>query len=619
VIGRVLLVGRLAVKDLGHRRAQAVLLLLAIAAGAATLTLGLSLRGTTNNPYARTRAATNGPDVVATVVTGGSNASGPAETAKPGGPNATGTTGAANAEAAPLLPLELASGVIAHSGPFPVTWRLLHEGHTTGGAEVEGRSTAFSSVDQPKLMRGTWVRPGAVVVEASFASALGVHVGDRLSLGGSSFAVTGTAVTAAVPAYPSVCGRSLGCFLAGTVSAYNPGLVWATQADAEHIAGTSGPDAYFLNLKINDPAGASGFANRYDNNASPTAPTLYSWQSLRDGDAQVIAKVQKVLITGSWLLALLAVASVAVLVGGRMAEQTRRVGLLKAVGGTPRFVAVVLLFEHVLVGLCASGVGLLVGWRVAPLIDRPGAGLLGAPSAPSLTGSTAALVVAVALAVAIVATFVPAIRAARQSTVTALNDSARSPRRSTTVITLSAHLPPSLLLGARLAVRRPRRLLLSVFSVAVTTSGLVAVLIVRATSTTWTLSPPVARATTIISVMLIVLAAVNAVFIAWTTALETRHPAALARAIGATPEQVTTGLSVAQLPPALLGALLGIPGGIGIYDGARNGRGPTTLPSALWLVAMVVLTLLVIVVISAVPTRVGARRPVAEVLQAEAA
>jgi putative ABC transport system permease protein len=129
----------------------------------------------------------------------------------------------------------------------------------------------------------------------------------------------------------------------------------------------------------------------------------------------------------------------------------------------------------------------------------------------------------------------------------------------------------------------------------------------------------VGQATTIISVMLIVLAAVNAVFIAWTTALEVRHPAALARALGATPEQITTGLSVAFLPPALLGALLGIPGGIGIYDAARNGGGATTLPSALWLVAIVVLTLLVIAVLTAIPTRIGARRPAAEVLQAETA
>ena len=74
---------------------------------------------------------------------------------------------AANAEAAPLLHLQHAAGVVEHSEPFPVTWTSLQKGHTTGGAEVEGRNSAFSSVDQPKLTQGTWVRPGGVVVEAA--------------------------------------------------------------------------------------------------------------------------------------------------------------------------------------------------------------------------------------------------------------------------------------------------------------------------------------------------------------------------------------------------------------------------------------------------------------------
>jgi len=63
--GRLLLIWRLTRTDLRHRPAQTLLLLLAIAAGAATLTLGLALHGTLDNPYGRTRAATNGPDVVA--------------------------------------------------------------------------------------------------------------------------------------------------------------------------------------------------------------------------------------------------------------------------------------------------------------------------------------------------------------------------------------------------------------------------------------------------------------------------------------------------------------------------------------------------------------------------
>ncbi|MEN3362585.1 MAG: putative transport system permease protein [Mycobacteriales bacterium] len=617
-MGRLLLVYRLAGKDLRHRPAQALLLLLAIAAGTATLTLALALHGTTDDPYARTRIATNGPDVVATVVQGGSNLPGPAAAAT-ASPGASATAASDRATPAALLPLQHAPGVVARSGPFPVLWRVLRIGERTGSAEIEGRSPDPAPVDQPKLLQGTWLRPGGVVVEAGFASAVHIRVGDRLNLGGTDFRVLGTAVTAAIPAYPDTCAKAEGCFLANQVAAHNPGLVWATQADTEHLAGSFGPDAYFLNLKLDDPTTTAAFVARYPADASPTAAVLVSWQSIRDGNAQTLDKVRTVLMTGSWFLALLALASVAVLVGGRMVEQTRRVGLLKAVGGAPWLVAVVLLLEHILVGLCAAITGLVVGWLAAPLIDGPGAGLLGAAGEPAITGATIASVVALALAVAVLATFAPAVRAAGQSTVAALNDSARQPRRRATVIKLSAHLPAPLLLGARLAARRPRRLLLSTFSVAVTTSGLVlvAILVTHASTAGKYLDPRVTQATTIISVMLAVLAAVNAVFVAWTTALDTRHPAALARALGATPGQITIGLSTAQLLPALLGTLLGIPGGIGIYAAAKNGPDPLTLPPAWWFASLSLATLLIIAVLTAVPTRIGARRPAAQILQAE--
>lgn len=604
-MGRLLLVHRLAVRDLRHRPAQAVLLLLAIAAGVATLTLGLALQGTTDHPYARTRVATHGPDVVATVLTGGANP-GPATTARPG-------AGPVRAQADPLLPLEHAPGVAASSGPFPVTWTVLRHGSTTGSAEIEGRGTTRSTVDQPKLLNGTWIRPGGIVVEAGFASAAGIHVGDRLTLAGHAFRVVGTAVTAAVPAYPNACVT--GCFLANAAAAHNPGLVWATTSDTATLAGPDGPDAYFLNLRLTNPSSAPAFAAHHNAATTPGAPYLLTWQQLRDGNAHTLATVRQILVTGSWLLALLAVASVAVLVGGRMADQTRRVGLLKAVGGSAGLVAVVLLFEHVLVGVCAAALGLTVGWLTAPLIDAPGAGLLGAAGAPSIGATTIVAALALALGVAAVATLVPAVRAARRGTVAALRDSARAPRRRAAVIRLSTHLPPPLLLGTRLVVRRPGRLLLSVFSVAVTASGLVVVMILHIRSSSWAVGRPVTQATNVITVMLVVLAAVNAVFIAWTTALETRHTAALARALGATPRQLTAGLSAAQLLPALAGALLGLAGGLGLYAAASTDT--ATLPPVPWLAALVAATLLAIAALTAIPTHLSARRPVTTVLRAE--
>src|SRR6266516_3997212 len=58
-------------------------------------------------------------------------------------------------------------------------------------------------------------------------------------------------------------------------------------------------------------------------------------------------------------------------------------------------------------------------------------------------------------------------------------------------------------------------------------------------------------------------------------------------------------------------------GPIGIGSAAKNGPGPTTIPSALWLVVMVAGTLLAVGVLTAIPGRIGARRPVTQVLQAE--
>ncbi len=108
--------------------------------------------------------------------------------------------------------LEAGPGGVTHSsGPYPVTTAVLRFGGITGGAEVEGRDATRALVDQPKVTQGGWVRPGGVVVERSFADALGVHVGDAITLNGRSFQVAGVAVTAALPPFPQIC--LVGCNL----------------------------------------------------------------------------------------------------------------------------------------------------------------------------------------------------------------------------------------------------------------------------------------------------------------------------------------------------------------------------------------------------------------------
>ena len=122
----------------------------------------------------------------------------------------------------------------------------------------------------------------------------------------------------------------------------------------------------------------------------------------------------------------------------------------------------------------------------------------------------------------------------------------------------------------------------------------------------------------VLTVVLVALAVLNAIFTTWATVLDARRASALARALGATPRQVSAGLAAAQVLPALPGALLGVPLGIGLFAAANHG-GVVTIPPAWWLVAAVLGTLIAVAGLATIPARIGARRPVAEILQAETA
>ena len=622
-MGKAVLICRLAARDLRHHPVQAVMLLLAIAAGATTLTLGLSLHGVTNHPYAQTRAATRGPDLVAQI-------SGPAT--GPSGPRQGSVPPRVLAQVRALIH---ASGATGHSGPYPVASTFLRAGGRTAPVEVEGRDQAPASIEQPKVTAGSWVRPGGVVVERTYAAALGIGVGSPITLNGWPFTVAGIAVTAAAPPYPNLCiwpgGGTCGVFdlpsHGFSVSDY--GLVWATKPDARVLAPRTAPLWYFLDLRIPDPARAGALATAYDNtHLAASDPVLISWQSIAAADGLLVQDEQQVLSPAAWLLCVLAVGSVAVLVGGRMAEHTRRVGLLKAVGSTPELVAATLLAENLGLALIAAVAGLGIGWLAAPLVTSPGSGLVGTPGAPSLTLASTGEVVAVALLVALAATLVPAVRAARTSTVSALADAARPPRRRGGLIRLSRRLPIPLLLGLRLVARRPRRALLSAASIAVTVTGIVAVLAFHATNderrfggSSGLINPVVSRderLLLVLTVVLLTLATINAAFTAWATVLDTRHASALVRALGASQWQVTAGLAAAQVLPALPGAIVGIPAGIVLFEVASSG-GVLTVPPAWWLLAAVLGILVTVAALTTIPARLATRFPPGELLQSELA
>jgi putative ABC transport system permease protein len=617
-MGKALLVYRLAVRDLRHHAAQAVLLVVAIVAATATLTMALSMNGVTSQPYSATKAATDGPDVVAYL------------------------TSAGQAKA-----LVHAPGVASSSGPYPVVAATIGFDGRTAGAFAQGRGQEPAAVDRPYVTAGSWVRPGGVVLERTFAEALGAQVGDVVTLNGQRFTVAGIAVTAAQAPYPNLC-----YFTASSCPPWltvpggdwrNVGMIWMTEAGALGLASKANPltATYVLNLKLGNPADADAFAQqRFVPPPQPSGssgftppylgPMFSTWDGIASADALLVQDAQSVLEPGALLLALLAIASVTVLVGRRLSEYARRVGLLKAVGGTPGTVAAMFLAENLALALLAAVVGLIAGSLAAPLLTNPGAALVGAPGAPSLTAVTAAKVVGVALAVALAATLIPAIRAARTSTVAAINDVARPPRRRGALVRMSAGLPVPVLFGLRLVGRRPRRALLSAANIAVAVTGLVAVLSFHATVNSRLgtgasmiaggLSDPVVtrdeQMLTVITILLVVLAALKAIFTTWATVIDARRASALMRALGARDTQVGSGLVVAQVLAALPGAIAGVPLGIGLFAAVVNNG---SVPPVSWLVAVVFGALIAMAALTVIPARMGSRQPVAEVLQAEAA
>jgi putative ABC transport system permease protein len=301
------------------------------------------------------------------------------------------------------------------------------------------------------------------------------------------------------------------------------------------------------------------------------------------------------------------VASVANIVAGRIVDQRRRVGLLKAVGAGPAMIAAVHLAEYLVIGLAAAGTGLTAGWLAAPALTNPGA---------VLPGSILALAIAAAAALA------PVLRAATTDTVHALADAATPPRRRGWRVWLSRRMPTALLIGVRINARRPRRARLVMVNTLITTTAFTAVLMGLAQDPRVKLgetklanpqSTRTLQAMLLVVVVLCVLALINAIVSTWTAVLDARHPLAVARTLGATPTQVTVGMAVAQLLPAIPGVALGVPAGIGLYLVASPGN--QQYPPTPWMLALALTVLLTVAALTATPTLAATRRPVADTLQ----
>ncbi|GAA2662936.1 hypothetical protein GCM10010400_22670 [Streptomyces aculeolatus] len=591
--GRLLLIWRLVARDIRRRPGEAVVLLLAVTAATASLTLGMATDNAVVGGYLKTREVTAGPDVTAITT-------------------ATGPTALAGRIAD-------APGVDQVAAPVPgFSTTVRAHGHTENTA-VEGRERTASAVDRPLVTSGTWVRSGGAVVERGFAQALGVRVGDRVTIGGRAYPVVGTAVSAATAVYP------WGNWAEGPGPSDGGGRIWLTTDDARAAAGDESL-LYLLNIKLSDPGAARGWAGTVltDDLRGRDWVNTHSWQTFVDDNTRLLRSVQPALVVGGGLLAAASVVTLASLAAVRGPRDHRRAGLFQAVGATPRTVAAMLLAQYLLLTVVSAVAGVTVGCLTAPALADPSAGLLNTAAPPTTGIITTATVLA--LLVTLIGTLGPVLRTVRSSTVDTLADPAHPTAYRPRLTAMTAHLPTPLLIGVRLIARRPGRAVLSAVGTAATTVMVTAVLTFQVS-----LEADTARGASAVeeirnavtghvmlgaTVALVALSVLNTVFVGWSAAVQARRALAVTRTLGATPGQVIAALCTAQLLPAVGAIAVGIPLGIGLF---ALFSAVVVTPPGTWLATAAPAALLAVAALTALPAWLHTRSPAGRVLNAEPA
>ncbi|MER5753659.1 FtsX-like permease family protein [Streptomyces sp. NPDC002088] len=588
-MGRLLLIWRLIVRDLRRRPGEAAMFLIAVTAATAALAMGLATDNTVATAYAKTRTATAGPDVMVSTTD----------------PDPSGIAAR----------LAQAPGVTALGGPFFAFDTTIRANGRSAHSAVEGRGGSRSAVDRPLVTAGSWVRPGGAVIERGFAQALGVRVGDSITVGGRGYPVVGTAVSAATSVYPWGDPAQVGPSDAG-------GMVWLTTTDA-HAAAGDAPVVHLIHLKLSDPAATDAFGSSAAVQAIGADGRLsyHYWQDVLHTDMAMIRFTRPTLVIGGWLLAVAAIVTLAALTALRAARDQRRAGLFKAVGAGPGTVTAVLLTQYLLLTVLATALGLAAGTVAAPELADPSAGLLNTVSPPGT--DTVVGTVFLAVVVALAGTLGPVLRAARASTVHALADPAHPLTHRPRLNAMTAYLPTSLLLGVRLLARRPGRAALASAGTAATTIMVTAVLTwhteLNAAPDFVRFGPIEVRTDQTGQVLLAVtlalgaLSTLNTALLGWSTAVQARRALTITRALGATPGQVVSALCVAQLLSAVPGLAAGIPAGLCLYWLF----GDTVTPPASWLLTTALVILTAVGALTALPAWAHTRHPAGRALNTE--
>jgi putative ABC transport system permease protein len=614
------LIVRLAWRNLRKHPQQAIVLLLVMCVSTTTVSLGLALNETAHQPWNRLHDTINGFHVRAVAGYHTEAQQLMQELPQPDRENVAHADGLLSALAAE-------PEVAQASGPWPL---LLTRGRI-GGVSLplwaEVRDPEPAAVSQPLMTSGRWLdgSDDVVVLEDGMASLLKVKPDDEVTIGGHHMRVLGSAMTTSIGRYPTE----------------SPAAIWTNRATAAKLRAAGAiPLGAVVELRLTRLQDAATFvAVRSHDPAYTLAGSLRTWERARTRATQMAALTLALSII-AMLLAGLTVATAAVLVTGRMAARSIQIGVLKAIGVTPRQALGMVMVEYLAVAMVAAAIGVVAGTLLSPLVVRNMVNLYGAPAAPPITWQRAAIALAAALAVVAVGSVQPALRGVRQSTMRALTAGVRPPRRSSRVARLAARIgvPLPVVLGVRSALRRPGRTIANATGLALGVTMVVLGLGIYHGAQDFLGTPAandvealarIGNAILIEEVLGIVfggagfmmaLAAFNAAVVATIAARDNARHHAILRAVGATPGQTVVSFIVAQLCACLLGCAAGMVSGVLLFNAAVAGEakdlGRIALPASAYVLLAVAVPLLYLLVVIAPAARL-ARQPVAQALTYE--
>jgi putative ABC transport system permease protein len=381
--------GRVVRSGVGRRRVQSLVIAIATMMAVASAVVAGSLMVAADAPFDRTFAQQHGAHLTAQFDPGA-------------------------ASTADLEDTGRLAGVTASAGPFPSV--TLHRVDLNGGQvpalTLVGRSAPDGDVDELDLKSGRWPsQPGEIVLSASFAGPF-FEAGSTLRIwDGTSDGTTDAAG-----------GRPL-TVVGFALSATGTAHAWATPGQVTALASRDTPLTHQMLYRF-DSAGTTGQTAGQREALAAAVPSgallgTDSWLDAKRAADQGAAPTIPFLVAFGVLGIVMSVIIVGSVISGAVGAGLRRIGVLKAIGFTPREVVRAYVAQALIPAAAGIALGVVLGNLLAVPLLAEAESVYGTASL-SVAWWVNLVVPAAALLIVGIAALVPALRAGRLRTVEAI-------------------------------------------------------------------------------------------------------------------------------------------------------------------------------------------------------